>query len=74
LKSIIRCKECANRVYDLGVGFVPNITVVCGMIGCEVSQDDGCTFGNKGDGSYTSKEIPVSIEGYAAVNGTCGYY
>ena len=74
MKKVVRCGECANRIYDLGIGFVPNITVMCGVMGCNVDDDDGCTFGIKGEGSYVSKDIMVNIEGYAAVNGQYEYY
>ena len=69
LKKVTRCSECANRLYDIGVGFVPHTTMICGMIGCEVDDDDGCTFGQKGEGGYVSKKYDVDIGGYAAING-----
>ena len=69
MKKVIRCKNCANRLYDLGVGFIPNTRLMCGVLGCEVSEDDGCTFGMVGEGGYMSKKYDVDIGGYAAVNG-----
>lgn len=69
LKNVTRCYECSNRVYDFGVGFVPATTMMCGMIGIEVSPSDGCTFGEKGDGGYAVKECDIIIDSRAAVNG-----
>ena len=73
MKKVIRCGECANRMYDLGIGFVPHTTMLCGVIGCEVEDDDGCTFGMIGEGGYVSKKYDVDISGYAAVNGRHEY-
>lgn len=61
LKRVTRCKDCANRAYDLGVGFTPITTMVCGMMGLEVEEDDGCTFGMKGDGGYVSREYDIDL-------------
>ena len=69
MKKVIRCRQCANRMYDMGVGFVPHVTMLCGILGCEVEDDDGCTFGVVGEGGYVSKKYDVDINGYAAVNG-----
>ena len=69
LKKVIRCKDCANRVYDIGVGFTAKTMMLCGFIGCEVDDDDGCTFGDKGDGRYACREYDVTLDSYAAING-----
>lgn len=74
MKDVIRCEDCAYRLYDLGVGFTAVTTMLCGMIGREVDPDDGCTFGIVGDGGYVVREIDVSIEGREAVNGDHYYY
>lgn len=74
MKKVTRCNKCVNRVYDLGIGFMPNTRLICGMIGCEVEFDDGCTFGEVGDGAYATKEYEININGYATVNGRCEYY
>ena len=74
LKSVTRCKDCDNRVYDFGVGFTANTTMFCGVFGCKVTEDDGCTFGELGEGGYAVKNIDVSIEGREAVNGYHYYY
>lgn len=74
MKDVIRCGECCNRMYDLGIGFVPRTVMICGVLGCEVENDDGCTFGTKGDGGYVTKNYDVSIEGYAAISGCREYY
>ena len=69
MKKVVRCHECANRVYDMGIGFVPHTCLMCGILDCEVEEDDGCTFGVVGAGTYASKKYDVDIGGYAAVNG-----
>lgn len=71
MKEVTRCSECVNRVHDLGVGFIPNTRLICSMIGCEVEFDDGCTFGEVGDGGYATRECEIILDGHAAVN---GYY
>ena len=69
MKEVTRCCECVNRLYDLGICFVPQTTMLCSVLQCEVSDDDGCTFGAKGEGGYVTKPYDVTIEGYAAING-----
>lgn len=73
MKKVIKCSECANRAYDIGIGFVPYTTMLCSVLGCEVEDDDGCTFGMIGEGGYVSKKYDVDISGYAAVNGRHEY-
>lgn len=58
----------------MGVGFVPHVTMMCGIIGCEVDEDDGCTFGVEGEGGYTKKEYDVYIDGCAAVGCRHDFY
>lgn len=69
MKKVTRCGDCANRVYDLGIGFVPQTVMMCSVMGCGVEPDDGCTFGIEGEGGYVTKKYDVDIGGYAAVNG-----
>lgn len=74
LKRVARCKDCPNRVYDFGVGFVPSTTMLCSQFGIEVEDDDGCTFGSKGGkAGYVTRGYDVSLDGYAAVNGWNDY-
>ena len=70
LKKIVRCKDCANRAYDLGIGFTSKVIMMCTDTGREVNEDDGCTFGFKGDSlGYVSRDCEVSLSGHEAVNG-----
>lgn len=63
-KDVIRCGNCANRVYDEGVGFVPQTTHICGLFSCEVTLGDGCTFGEPGKGSKMSRLVMVDLSNY----------
>ena len=70
LKEIIRCKDCANRMYDLGVGFTAEVNIICVDNGRQVDEDDGCTFGIVGEHcGYASRDYDVSLNGHEAVNG-----
>lgn len=70
LKKIIRCKDCVNRVYDFGVGFTAQTVLMCGDSGRLVDEDDGCTFGTRGEGGgYVVRKYEVDLKGYEAVNG-----
>ena len=69
MKKVTRCKDCDNRVIDLGVGFSSTPKLICSQMCIEVEEDDGCTFGLKGDGGYAVRELDVTIQGREAVNG-----
>ena len=69
LKNVTRCKDCNNRVLDIGVGFASSPKLLCSMNGMEVDEYDGCTFGYKGEGGYARRENDVAISGHEAVFG-----
>lgn len=72
-KKVVRCGECVNRVYDMGIGFVPNVTMMCSVLEQEVDEDDGCTFGMIGDGGIVSKQYDIDLSNHAAINGYYNY-
>lgn len=68
--KLVRCKKCSNRVIDKGVGFQPKKRLICSYFDKEVTPNDGCTFGSKGESSYSVKRpIPIDICGDSATNG-----
>lgn len=72
-KDIIRCKNCAKAMRDIGIGFTAETILMCSERGMSVEADDGCTFGVIGKGGYVVNEHDVSLYGDAAV-GCSDYY
>lgn len=66
-KDVIRCGSCANRVYDEGVGFVPQTTHICGLFSHEVTLGDGCTFGEPGKGNKMSRLVMIDLGDYGGI-------
>lgn len=70
MKKVVRCLKCEKACVDLGVGFCSTPCLWCTYFNFEVSKDDGCTFGVKGEPKYKLvRDIPVDIESHAIVNG-----
>lgn len=69
--KVVRCKNCSDRVEDHGVGFQPYYRLKCSRFQMNVSPDDGCTFGHKGESDYIFKRnnIDVTISGHETVWG-----
>ena len=70
LKEVVRCKDCMNRMYDYGVGFTAEVSIICADSGRQVDEDDGCTFGMVGeDCGCVSRDYEVVLNGHETVNG-----
>ena len=48
-KDVIRCEDCALCAAYLPAGFVSQEEYYCSNFQCEVTPDDGCTFGLEGE-------------------------
>lgn len=68
MKSV-KCKECANRVVVYPIGFETCPEMHCAKFCIEVTEEDGCTFGYKGQAITGSYAPDVVISDQSATNG-----
>ena len=69
MKRIVRCARCSFAASRLPAGFTSVPVLHCTAIGRDVEQDDGCTFGAKGEPSTATDAPEVDISARAAVDG-----
>ena len=69
MKPIIRCRNCSIAHYAYEPGFTGRVYLVCNERNIEVADDDGCTFGVKGEHGTLKADCEVFIDSQAAVNG-----
>lgn len=68
--NVVHCKDCAKAMWDFGVGFMAETTLICSERETEVGEHDGCTFGVIGEGGYVVKDYQIDLCGDAAVGGS----
>lgn len=69
MNKLIACKDCADGAWRYGCGFASVPTLMCTKHGCDVSVDDGCTFGTSGEPGVAVSGYDVDISDDAAVRG-----
>lgn len=69
MNEVIACKGCAEGAWRYGCGFAAVPVLMCTKYGHDVTADDGCTFGSKGEPGVAVTGYDVDIAGDAAVRG-----
>lgn len=70
MKKVVRCGGCSYCGYRYGFGFNGGVTLYCLDRGREVSREDGCTFGVKGEPQPYSNAPSVDVCGDHAAHGS----
>ena len=60
MRRVVRCSRCSDCATVTGIGFASSPRMVCTRTGEEVTEDDGCTMGARG-------EPRVGVDGLASV-------
>lgn len=70
MRRMVGCGSCSRCAAGYGLGFTGAPVMVCSRDDAEVSPDDGCTLGERGEPMSLSRGVCVEVGGFAAVNGT----
>ena len=70
MRKVIRCGQCSKACISYGVGFMSVATLHCEERQyTEVAEDDGSTFGQRGEHPTIGDDVIATIEEHAAVYG-----
>lgn len=62
MKKVVPCVECCRRAEGYEVGFAGRPVLYCTERAQEAGADDGCTFGEEGEGMRLCKPYEVTVD------------
>lgn len=69
MKEIVSCSKCSKCAVGYEIGFTGRKVMLCSLLDCKTTEDDGCTFGSEGEQLKICDCTSVNLGGHETVYG-----